>query len=65
MIERYILKYNGEVKADYNGDRNVTLSELFRYIDENMDKEYIDNGVKKIAHPTCSDADDETVIYSY
>ena len=65
LIERYILKYNGEVKADYNGDRNVTLSELFRYIDENMDKEYIDNGVKKIAHPTCSDADDETVIYSY
>ena len=53
------------MKADYNGDRSVTLSELFRYIDENMDKEYIDNGVKKIVHPTCSDADDETVIYSY
>jgi hypothetical protein len=66
LIEKYYYKYDGEVKADYNNDRNVTLSELYKYIYENMNKEFKgDDGMKYYQTPTVSDENDETVIYSY
>lgn len=66
VIYNTITGRDGKVKADYNHDYNVTLSELFMYIDENMDKKYKDkDGNVCYQNPTCSDVNDNTVIYKY
>lgn len=58
-------KYNSDVKADYNNDNKVTLSELYKYIYKNMDKSFTINGKKYSQTPTVSDENDQTVIYAY
>lgn len=59
-------KYNEKVKADYDKDHNVTVAELYKYIEENIDKKSKDrNGNIFYQNPTCSDSEDETIIYSY
>lgn len=56
---------DGTVKADYNDDHNVTVSELFTYIDDNMDHEFLNQLELFEQDPTCSDSNDQTVIYAY
>lgn len=59
-------KYNEKVKADYDKDHNVTVAELYKYIEENIDKKSKDrDGNIFYQNPTCSDREDETIIYSY
>ncbi len=66
LLYNTITGRDGTVKADYNNDRNVTLAELFKYIDENMDKKYRNkDGDIVYQNPTCSNESDNTVIYSY
>lgn len=63
---------DGKAKADYNNDSKVTLAELFEYISDNMDQEYYLNskedgilGAIYYQNPTCSNPNDQTVIYAY
>lgn len=58
-------KYNSDVKADFNNDNKVTLSELYKYIYKNMDKSFNIDGKKYSQTPTISDENDQTVIYVY
>lgn len=59
-------KYNDKVKADENKDNKVTLAELYKYIDKNIDKTTkSDDGKIYTQTPTVSDSDDQTVIYAY
>lgn len=55
-LYNFVTKRDGKVKADYNNNGNVTLSELFQYVTENMDDSQT---------PTVSDENDQTIIYSY
>ncbi len=63
--------YNGKIKADTNKDNKVTLSELYKYIDKNMKKNWKvkDEKTNKVysytQNPTVSDPNDDMVIYSY
>lgn len=65
IIYNTITGRDGTVKADYNNDRNVTISELFTYINDNMDHKYLYQFKLFNQDPTCSNANDDTVIYSY
>ena len=65
IIYNTITGRDGTVKADYNNDRSVTISELFTYIDDNMDHEYWYQFNLFKQDPTCSNANDQTVIYAY
>lgn len=65
IIYNTITGRDGTVKADYNNDHNVTISELFTYIDDNMNHEYWYQFNLFRQDPTCSDSNDQTVIYAY
>ena len=56
IIYNTITGRDGKVKADYDKNRQVTLSELFRYVTENISANQ---------HPCVSDENDQTVIYAY
>lgn len=56
IIYNTITGRDGKVKADFNKDNNVTLSELYQYIVDNIDDSQ---------SPTISNINDNTIIYSY
>ena len=56
IIYNTITGRDGKVKADYDKNHQVTLSELFRYTTENISGNQ---------HPSVSDENDQTVIYAY